>query len=219
MRADARRWRAKALQEADDVEVGHQGDGIVRVDGAPDNGSVRSRLGVTLFAVALMSGVAACTGGSHSAPAGHQPSTLAPTTREHPLGTNGQLGAPGCRPASPVSFSGFPQVQGTGRGATRWGLLILAHPLPPRVGDEEKTVWRMTGTEPLTLEAIGPGGITRRPIWGPDQHEGSSWNKPGDEWGAGYVFTAPGCWDLRAARGSATGDVWIRVVSRLPERA
>jgi hypothetical protein len=87
------------------------------------------------------------------------------------------------------------------------------------VGDEEKIVWRMTGTGPLTLEAIGPGGIRRRPIWGPNFHEGSSWNKPGDEWGAGYVFSAPGCWDLHAARGSATGDVWIQVVSRLPEGA
>jgi hypothetical protein len=96
-------------------------------------------------------------------------------------------------------------------------VLILAHPLPPRVGDEEKIVWRMTGTGPLTLEAIGAGGITRRPIWGPNLHEGSNWSRPGEEWGAGYVFTAPGCWDLRAARGSATGDVWIQVISRLPE--
>jgi hypothetical protein len=41
----------------------------------------------------------------------------------------------------------------------------------------------------------------------------SSWDKPGDEWGAGYVFTEPGCWDLRAIRGHATADVWIRVVA------
>jgi hypothetical protein len=48
---------------------------------------------------------------------------------------------------------------------------------------------------------------------GPDAHLGSNWDKPGDEWGAGYVFTAPGCWDLRAIRGHATADVWIRVVA------
>ena len=48
---------------------------------------------------------------------------------------------------------------------------------------------------------------------GPDAHLSSNWAKPGDEWGAGYVFTAPGCWDLRAIRGKATADVWISVIA------
>ena len=43
---------------------------------------------------------------------------------------------------------------------------------------------------------------------------GGNWNKPGQEWGAGYVFTTPGCWDLHADRGSAYADVWIRVIKR-----
>ena len=63
------------------------------------------------------------------------------------------------------------------------------------VGDQEKIVWRMTGTGLLTLEAIGPGSRHHRLAWGPDAHESSNWDKPGDEWGAGYVFAAPGCWD------------------------
>jgi hypothetical protein len=92
---------------------------------------------------------------------------------------------------------------------------MLPHALPARVGDQEKIVWRMTGTGfPLTLEAIGPDGTFHQPVWGPSAHLSSDWDRPGDEWGAGYLFTAPGCWDLRAIRGGATADVWLRVVSR-----
>jgi len=125
------------------------------------------------------------------------------------------LGASGCRPASPLTRwqSFLPQVEGTSHGATLWGLLMFPHALPARVGDQEKIVWRMTGTGLLTLQAIGPDGRHHQLAWGPDAHQGSNWGKPGDEWGAGYVFTAPGCWDLRAIRGHATADVWIRVVT------
>jgi hypothetical protein len=109
-------------------------------------------------------------------------------------------------------------VQGTGHGATLWGLLMFPHPLPARVGDPEKIVWRMTGTGELALAAIGPDGMRHRLAWGPAEHLSSSWSKPGDEWGAGYVFTSPGCWDLRAVRGPATADVWIRVTRPRPAR-
>ena len=72
----------------------------------------------------------------------------------------------------------------------------------------------MTGTGfVLALQAIGPDGKQHPLAWGPAAHLGSDWDKPGDEWGAGYVFTAPGCWDLRAIRGHATADVWIRVMA------
>jgi hypothetical protein len=104
-------------------------------------------------------------------------------------------------------------VEGTSRGVTLWGLLMFPHALPARVGDQEKIVWRMTGTGPLKLTAIGPDGGRHRLAWGPDFHQGSTWDKPGDEWGAGYVFSAPGCWDLRATRGQATANVWLRVVA------
>lgn len=127
------------------------------------------------------------------------------------------LGAPGCHPASPVTlFDSFlPQVQGTGHGATLWGLLMFPHPLPARAGDQEKIVWRMTGTAwPLTLAAIGPDGKHHPLLWGPAFHTSSNFGKPGGEWGAGYVFTEPGCWDLRAVRGGATADVWLTVIPR-----
>ena len=72
-----------------------------------------------------------------------------------------------------------PQVEGTGHGATLWGLLMFPHPLPARVGDQEKIVWRMTGTGVvLTLQAIGPDGRQHPLAWGPAAHLGSNWDKP-----------------------------------------
>jgi hypothetical protein len=96
---------------------------------------------------------------------------------------------------------------------------MFPHPLPARVGDQEKIVWRMTGTAlPLALAAIGPDGARHPLLWGPGAHlPGSIWpgkSRPGDEWGAGYLFTVPGCWDLRAVRGRATADVWLTVIPR-----
>ncbi|MFB9840476.1 hypothetical protein, partial [Actinoallomurus acaciae] len=57
-------------------------------------------------------------------------------------------------------------------------------------------------------------GRSRRLAWGPEAHGGSSYQRPGDEWGAGYRFDRPGCWDLHAVRGTATADVWIEVGRR-----
>lgn len=125
------------------------------------------------------------------------------------------LGAAGCHPASPITTSalGIPQVEGTGHRAQLWGLLMFRRVGPAHAGDQEKIVWRMTGAGQLRLTAIAPDGRYHRLICGPEPHGGSNWNKPGDEWGAGYEFTAPGCWDLRAVRGRAVADVWLQVVS------
>jgi hypothetical protein len=59
---------------------------------------------------------------------------------------------------------------------------MFPHRLPARVGDQEKIVWRMTGTGLLNLTAIGPDGRHHRLTWGPDAHLSSNWDKPGDEW-------------------------------------
>jgi hypothetical protein len=120
----------------------------------------------------------------------------------------------------PSGVTDYPVAVLSSAGGRHWswrhamGLLMFPHPLPARVGDQEKIVWRMTGTGMLTLAAISPDGKHHRLAWGPDAHSGSNWDKPGDEWGAGYVFTTPGCWDLRAIRGDAIADAWIQVVTR-----
>jgi hypothetical protein len=88
---------------------------------------------------------------------------------------------------------------------------MFSRALPARVGDQEKIVWHMNGAGPLTLTAIDPAGKHRQLAWGPDQHLSTDGSKLVDEWGAGYVFTTPGCWDLRATRGPAVADVWLNV--------
>jgi len=161
-----------------------------------------------LLLIAVLAGCSPGPGPGRTA----QPDTPTPQL------TGGPLGVAGCRPASPVTATrwGFPEVEGTAHGASLWGLLMFPHRGLARVGDQEKIVWRMTGSGPLRLTVIGPAGTRSQLAWGPAQHEGSNWDKPGQEWGAGYVFTRPGCWDLRAARGRATADVWLRVVSHQP---
>lgn len=102
----------------------------------------------------------------------------------------------------------------SGPGVRLWGLIMHQRgALPPRVGEELKIVWRMTGSGDLTLSMIDPGGRPAKLLWGPDPHGGSSYDRPGDEWGAGYRFTHAGCWLLRATRGGATADVRMDVAA------
>jgi len=164
--------------------------------------------------LAILLAVAGCTARApgHRTPAGAggAPASSVPASAQ-------VLGAAGCHPPSPqtaTTFGPIPQVQGTGHGAQMWGLLMFSHPGPPRVGDQEKIVWRMTGSGLFTLTAISPSGVRHPPVQGPDLHSSSNWDMPGTEWGAIYVFNVPGCWDLHAARGSSYADVWIRVVRR-----
>jgi hypothetical protein len=118
----------------------------------------------------------------------------------------GPLGAAGCHPASPTDNSSVgPEVQGTSASATLWLLLFG----PTKTGSDLKIVWRMTGTGDLHLSAIGPQGQMIAPDWGPEAHSSSNWNRPGDEWGAGFTMPVAGCWDLRASRDDVSGDAWL----------
>jgi hypothetical protein len=84
-------------------------------------------------------------------------------------------------------------------------------PLPIRVGEEVKIVWRMTGRGAIRLTSRSPRGQLIPLVFGPSPHAASSYTRPGDEWGAGYRFSQPGCWQLRAQRAQAAGDVWLSV--------
>jgi hypothetical protein len=102
-------------------------------------------------------------------------------------------------------------VRGAGEGVSPWALLFLRdgqlHP-----GQEAKIVWRMTGTGSLTIRAEGPAGGTVTPVGGPEPHISSTWQRPGDEWGTGWVFPAAGCWTVRASRdGRATATLTLEV--------
>jgi len=50
--------------------------------------------------------------------------------------------------------------------------------------------------------------------FGPEPHDGSSWDRTGAEYGTGFVFPKPGCWDIHVTTANTTGDVWIVVAGR-----
>ena len=137
------------------------------------------------------------------------PHTSSPTPSSLP-----RLGAPGCHPPSPLDTSnlGFLEAQGTATGTQLWALFLGG--VPP-AGAEIKIIWRATDVSTLQFRvtALGPGGLQVRPLFGPDLHSGSDWQRPGGEWGTGFRFPVAGCWDLHVTDEDAVGDVWI-VVSR-----
>jgi len=134
----------------------------------------------------------------------------------------GPLGAPGCSPASPRNRDGTglaqAEVFGTAVGAQLWALGATtpdgdSAALDGVIGGQKKIVFRMTSGVPNNFYAIGPDGSRVPPVWGPDAHAGSNWNRPGSEWGAGFVFTQPGCWQIHAGSPPAQGDVWLSIRS------
>jgi hypothetical protein len=100
-------------------------------------------------------------------------------------------------------------VRGAAGRAQLWALVFS--PLPLHAGREVKIVWRMTGRGALSLYAESPAGERVAPGFGPDAHSQSTWDRPGDEWGSGFTFPAPGCWRVHASRVDASGDVWFLV--------
>lgn len=139
---------------------------------------------------------------------GDNPSEPSPRTS-----TSGQQVA---EPSAPPTASVCPptaqytssDLEGAGDGATLWAMLFS---MRPTAGDEIKVVWRMTGTGDLAISATGPDGKVVEPVWGPEQHSGSNWNRPGSEWGTGWVFPTPGCWTINATRTTGKGTLVLRV--------
>lgn len=112
---------------------------------------------------------------------------------------------------TPIQASGFPEVQGIGRDATIYGLLFPTHPGPVRSGEELKIVWRMTGQGDLSVSYFAPDGRPGVLTFGPEAHGGSTFQRPGDEWGTGFSFDAAGCWRIHLERSVGSGDVWLAV--------
>lgn len=91
------------------------------------------------------------------------------------------------------------------------GLLFLKREPPIRSGDEVKIVWHITGEGPLSLQYFDPNGAERALTFGPTEHLGSSFDRPGDEWGAGFQFDRKGCWHIRLSRTGTSADAWVAV--------
>lgn len=121
--------------------------------------------------------------------------TTCPTSADYPAGAGHEAG----------------EVPGGGPGTTLWALLFLTGG-KLTAGAETKIVWRMTGTGDPTMRATGPGGAEITPVWGPTGHTGSTWNRPGGEWGTGWLFPTAGCWTMQASRSDgATASLVLRV--------
>jgi hypothetical protein len=144
-------------------------------------------------------------GPSESSETDTQPITQA-TSASTPAATE-------CRPPSPArrlkEGSSLFEVRGRAERTQLWALVFGS--LPIRTDREVKIVWRMTGTGPLDLIAEHEDGTRVRPVWGPQEHAGSTWERPGEEWGSGFVFPEAGCWRIRATRESTERSVWFTV--------
>lgn len=98
-----------------------------------------------------------------------------------------------------------------------WALFFNTWPLPPGeavripVNEEVKIVWRSTGEGSLTIEADDQDGVSIEPIWGPDVHGSSNWERPGQEWGTGWIFPSTGCWTFDVSRGDNTAEMVVEV--------
>lgn len=177
---------------------------------------MRSKAPLTLGAfVAILIGVLVALGAFRTPAPAASPSTAPSASRQPPVvatsasATAKPLGGPGCSPESPwVDGNLGPDRIGTVRPTSV--TLFARMPDPVHVGLSEKLIWRMGGTGPLSIYAEQTDGTRVAPVsYGP--HSGSTWNRPGDEWGSEFLLPRAGCWRFHLARADAEGDVWIVV--------
>jgi hypothetical protein len=109
------------------------------------------------------------------------------------------------------SENSFPEIQGTMKSEGQvWALLFFD---TAYANEDKKIVWRITGSgEEFHAQAQNENGKVILPIWGPDYHGGSSWERPGQEWGTGFNFPEPGCWTITVTRGETTGEIVLDVL-------
>jgi hypothetical protein len=135
----------------------------------------------------------------------------------------GPLGASGCAPASPrneqPTSSGLIEVFGTSAGTQLWALPFAtlgnaeAATLSGVVGSgDTKIVFKMSSGVPRIFYAVAPDGRRVFPVW-MEAHGSSNWNRPGAEWGAGFVFDRTGCWRIHAGAALRSGDIWLSILS------
>ena len=118
-----------------------------------------------------------------------------------------------CKPSRiQISKIEFPEIQGTmSSEGEMWALLFFDKAYAKT---DLKIVWRMTGSAPkFTVVARQDDGTVISPIWGPEDHGGSTWKRPGYEWGTGFNFPKPGCWTLTATRGTTIGEISLDILA------
>jgi hypothetical protein len=110
------------------------------------------------------------------------------------------------------SKNDFPEIQGTmSTEGEMWALLLFDK---GHAKEELKIVWRITGSgKDFTVQAKNEDGIVAGPIWGPIDHGGSSWDRPGYEWGTGFNLPEPGCWTFTVTRGTTVGEIRLNILA------
>ena len=123
-------------------------------------------------------------------------------------------GCSGDRDAAPEAPCGSPvngELQGTG---SLWALFFPpdGQQAPVEAGKETKIVWKIGGSGAFTVGATGPDAASATMVWGPDPHDASSWDRPGTEYGTGFLLPKAGCWTFTAQRASGeTGQLRVTV--------
>lgn len=112
-----------------------------------------------------------------------------------------------CGPVVTVPVHGVPEAQGRSTDITVWALFFQR---PVEARTDVKVVWRVTGTGGFNVRAYHPSGATAEADR-VQEHLGSTWQKPGDEWGSWFNFPVSGCWNLHVTHGQSSGDLWINV--------
>ena len=123
---------------------------------------------------------------------------------------------PVCQPSTiQESPNGFLEIQGRMKSdGELWALLFFDE---PHANEDLKLVWRITGTSPeFTAQAQHEDGTTSLPIWGPESHGSSNWERPGQEWGTGFNFSEPGCWTITVTSGKTQGEIMLDVLPPFP---
>jgi hypothetical protein len=143
-----------------------------------------------ILAAACLIACTACTDSDAPAPSSSAPSSSAPDD---------------ATPTCSARPSDMGEAVGTSTDGTSLHALLMGDPgirsdgsIP--VDKEIKIVVRMTGSGDLAVEADGPDREHARPVWGPEAHGGSTFDRPGDEWGVGFELPSPGCWLVRFQR-------------------
>jgi hypothetical protein len=119
---------------------------------------------------------------------------------------------PACQPSKiQKSKNEFLEIQGNMKSeGEMWALLFFetAH-----TNEDEKIVWRITeeGKE-FHAQAQNENGKVILPIWGPEYHGGSNWERPGQEWGTGFNFPEPGCWTITVTLSVTKGEIALEVI-------
>jgi hypothetical protein len=118
-----------------------------------------------------------------------------------------------CQPSqTQLSKNGFSEIQGKMKSKGEiWALLFFDKAYAKK---DEKIVWRISGTgKQFDIQAKHEDGTIIHPIWGPDYHTSSTWNRLGDEWGTGFNFPKSGCWTLTVTLGDTIGEIFLDVLA------